>query len=466
MDISFLQLAIIVATIAIVLGAGIWSSRSVRSAEGYSLGGRSAGVSLVAGSIAGTCVGGGATVGTSQLAASIGLSAWWFSIGSGVALIIMGLFYASPLRRTSLETISQYLLLNYGKPAGTFSSVVSSLGILFSAVASTLPGIGILVALLGVPSWVAAIILMIMVAGYTFFGGMKSAGVGGILKMAIIWVSLLISGGYAVYSLHSDPVAMSAIPDGWFSIFGISTSSILVNLFSLIVGMLCTQSYIQAIFSASNPRTASVGAFAAALIAIPVGLPCAYIGMYMQAVHPEVPALLVLPTYLMNYQPVLLGSIAMGGIVLSLIGSIGGLSLGIATMLSRDIVCRAFKITSVNKQLLIARLLLLVVIACSAIIAIANADSQILFWNYLSMALRGGGIFLPLTIAVFSPHAIEPHWAVASMFLSTGSAIAAAIIGSPIHPLFIGLTVSLLLLIPGWISNNNHHTDEPIPVEE
>ena len=78
MDISLLQIIAICATIAVVLGFGIRAARSVHSTKGFSVGGRSAGVPLVAGGIAGTCVGGGATV---------GLSAWWFTIGSGVGLI-------------------------------------------------------------------------------------------------------------------------------------------------------------------------------------------------------------------------------------------------------------------------------------------------------------------------------------------------------------------------------------------
>ena len=94
----------------LTVACGIYAARSVHSAEGFSLGGRSAGVPLVAGSIAGTCVGGGATIGTAQLASTVGLSAWWFTIGVGLALIIMGIFYARPLRRSSLETIPQYLV--------------------------------------------------------------------------------------------------------------------------------------------------------------------------------------------------------------------------------------------------------------------------------------------------------------------------------------------------------------------
>ena len=161
MELSFLQLLIILLTIGIVIGIGLYAARSVHSSAGYSLGGRSASAHLVAGSIAGTCIGGGATVGTAQLASTVGLSAWWFTLGTGISLILMGLFYAKPLRRTSLETIPQYLSIHYGKSAGSFTSICSSFGMLFSAVASSLPAIAIISVLLDISSWSASLIFLL-----------------------------------------------------------------------------------------------------------------------------------------------------------------------------------------------------------------------------------------------------------------------------------------------------------------
>lgn len=461
MDISLFQLVVICATIAVVLGFGIRAARSVHSTKGFSVGGRSAGVPLVAGGIAGTCVGGGATVGTAQLAATVGLSAWWFTIGSGVGLIIMGLFYARPLRRTALETIPQFLAQNFGLTCGVFSSIVSSIGILFSAVASCLPAIYIIAAIFGIPFLPATVLLILTVAAYAFFGGMKSAGV------------------MAAHLLFADPAVAAALPEGAFSLLHGDMSHILANFSSVVIGMLCTQSYIQAIFSASNPRTASVAAFTAALISLPVGLPCAMVGIYMGAAHPEITPILSLPTYLLTEQPSLLGGIAMGGIMLSLIGSIAGLSLGIGTMLSRDIFHRArvtlrarkihklaedpasqaidiTEIPTVNhpyhlSELAVTRLIVLLTITLAAFIALANEGSQVLFWNFLSMALRSGGIFLPLSFAIFAPGTITAMSATLSMALSTAAALIAVFLGAAGNPLFFGLAVSALCLIPCWL---------------
>ncbi len=465
MELTSLHLLIIALTIAVTLGGGLYAARSVKTVEGYSLGGRSSGVVMVAGSIAGTVIGGGATVGTAQLAYSLGLSAWWFTLGSGISFIIMGLFYARPLRRTSLETIPQYLVLHYGKKAGRLASVVSSLGIFFSAVASTLPGIEIIAAILGISHWLAALLLLLLVAAYVSFGGIKSAGVGGILKMIIIWLSLLLAGFSAFSTLQAQPELIKAFPDTWFSLVGAGVGSAAANLLSLIVGILCTQTYIQAIFSASDPKTASVGAFAAALVVIPVGLPCAVIGMYMHALAPETLPILVLPTYLLRYEPVWLSGIAMGGIMLSLIGSIAGLSLGIGTMVSRDILTEYLQIKDGATLLRLNRIVVLGVLILAALVAILNEGSQVLFWNYMSMALRGGGVFLPLSLAVFSPGRLAKGWVLTSIILSTCAAMVATVIPSPVPPLFIGLGTSALLLIPAFFAQA-HQKDEPEFLED
>lgn len=71
-------------------------------------------------------------------------------------------------------------------------------------------------------------------------------------------------------------------------------------------------------------------------------------------------------------------------------------------------------------------------------------------WNYLSMALRGGGIFLPLSLAVFCPGRVAPCWGLFSIVISTAAAIAFSLLPSPpVQPLFVGLIVSAGLLAVG-----------------
>ena len=79
-----------------------YAGRNIKSAEDFSLGGRLSGPAIVSGAILGAIVGGAATMGTAQLAFCVGLSAWWFTLGSGIGLICLAAFYAKPLRRSGL----------------------------------------------------------------------------------------------------------------------------------------------------------------------------------------------------------------------------------------------------------------------------------------------------------------------------------------------------------------------------
>lgn len=221
------------------------------------------------------------------------------------------------------------------------------------------------------------------------------------------------------------------------------------NLFSMIVGVLCTQTYIQCIFSADTPITAAAGCITAALIVIPVGLPSVAVGMYMSAFDPNVVPILTLPTYFTNHASFLVGGLAMGGIVLSLISSIGGLSLGIGTMLVTDILMPILHLQDDKALLRLTKISVLSVMAAACVIAAMNRGTQVLFWNYLSMGLRGGGIFLPLTLSVFFPGHLKRGWAVLSMAGSTVAAILAVVLHLPIDSLFAGLIVSVLLILPG-----------------
>lgn len=462
MELNYVHFTSLFITVIVVIGSGIFSARTIKSAEGYSLGGRSSGVTLIAGSIAGTVIGGGATVGTAQMAFSLGLSAWWFTLGSGVGFIIMGLFYARPLRNTALETIPQYLVINYGKAAGPVASVISSIGIFLSAVASCLPGIQIIAAIFNITPWLAAIILIMLVAAYVFFGGMRGAGVSGLMKLVIIWITLFLAGATAMLALLNMPNFTTVFPAyPWFSLFGKGISASFGNLFSMIVGVVCTQTYIQAIFSASDSRTAAAGAFAAALVIIPVGLPSIAIAMFMHAAHPDVLPILVLPSYLLQYQPAWLGGIGVAGILLSLVGSIAGLALGIGTMVSKDICYELLQIKKSTTILWINRFSVLMVTLLAASIAMLHLKSQVLTWNYMSMALRGAGVFLPLTLAIFTPGRLTKGWAVASMVMSTLASIAGAtVLHVPVDPLFIGMAVSAAMIAAGLVWERKNRSTE------
>ena len=248
----------------------------------------------------------------------------------------------------------------------------------------------------------------------------------------------------SLWRLDNFAAVFPAVP--WFDMTARGLGDCIGNLGSLTVGMITTQAYIQAVYSATDARTAAVGAFAAAMITIPVGLPCVAIGMAMHAAHPDLPSVLALPVFLLTYLPSWLGGIGLAGILFSIVGSIAGLVLGIGTMIANDFGRGLFGLTEDRHVLLLNRLTVVAVVALGTAIALANPDSFILDWNYLSMGLRAAGVFLPLTLAIFWPYRLTPRWAATSMAAATVVAVIGRFgLGLTVNPLLTGLAVSAAL---------------------
>lgn len=453
MELSVIHIFSLIATLVITLLPGIIAARKIKSADDYNVGGRSAGVGLVAGSIIGTIVGGAATVGTAQLGFKLGMTAWWFTLGSGIAFLIMAAFYAVPLRRSGLTTVSEFLVVNYGKPAGWLATLSASAGIFFSIVASTLTALHLVAGIFNVSLQVAAVLIIVITAGFVFFGGLSGSGMAGIFKIVLIFATIFV-GGFLAYGdlggLQGIEQKFTAFP--WLSMFGRGVEDSLFSLCSMIVGVISTQTYVQALFSAKDSRTAAAGCVTAALVVIPVGLPSVMIGMFMHANHPEINSIDALPLYLSTYLPDWLGGMGLAAVLLSAIGSIAGLSLGIGTMLSKDIVQKLWRTATSVNLLWVSRCSVLAVTICAVIFVFFHLDSSVLEWNYLSMALRGSGIFLPLTFCVFFPGRVRASMGVASIAAGIFAACTWKYI-SPweINSLFPALVYNLIFLVIGLL---------------
>ena len=456
MKLSMVHLVSLVLTLILTMLPGIIASRRIKSADDYNVGGRSAGVGIVAGSIIGTIVGGAATVGTAQLGFKLGLTAWWFTLGSGIALLIMAAFYAKPLRASGLTTVAEFLVTNYGKPAGWLATVSSCAGIFFSIVASTLTALHLVAGIFGVNLYISALLILLITAGFVFLGGISGSGMAGIIKIILIFASIFVGGVLAYGKLGGSAGLMAALPaQPWFTLFGRGVEDGLFSLCSMIVGVISTQTYVQALFSAKDSKTAAVGCVTAACIVVPVGLPSVMIGMFMHINHPEINSIDALPLYLSTYLPDWLGGIGLAALLLSALGSIAGLSLGIGTMISRDIISKLWRSATAVNLLWASRFSVLLAAAAAIVFVFFHLDSSVLEWNYLSMALRGSGIFLPLTFCVFFPHRVRASMGVAAM----GAGIFAALFWKHISPwqinsLFPALVYNLIFLAIGLYWGN------------
>ena len=149
--------------------------------------------------------------------------------------IIMGLFYARPLRNSGLMTISEFLVVNFGKKAGPIASLSATAGIFFSIVASMLTSIHLIVGLFHVSLVAAASIIIVIVAALVFFGGINSSGMAGIFKILLVFATVFVGGILSYNDLGGLTGIRESFPAfPWLSLFGKGIEDSLFSLFSMV----------------------------------------------------------------------------------------------------------------------------------------------------------------------------------------------------------------------------------------
>lgn len=416
MQLSMVHIVTLILSVAFALWLSINAGRKVKSAEDFGVAGRSAGVSMLVGSILGTIVGGAATVGTTQMAYNAGFVGCWFTLGSLVGLWIMGLGYAARLRSVKLSTVPEFLAFNFGRQAGPVASLVACAGVFFSVVTSMITAINLFVFLFKLPVLPAMLIAGVASLLLVYFGGIGGSGLAGLFKMLLIFVAIFTAGGKAFWDLGLVSGLTAQLPASYLSLH---ITDNLMNLGGMVVGIIVTQTYVQILFSGKSDRTAMLACLIAGVICVPVGLAAALVGMFMKVAHPGIVPIHALPMYLLAYLPDWLGGLGLAALILSVLGSMAGLALGISTMLAQDVYAPWFKVQDSTRILRANRLSMVMVMVCVAVFSYYNLDSLVLFWNYLSMGLRGAGIFLPFTAALFWPKRVRGNYGIAAMVLGT-----------------------------------------------
>jgi len=454
LDLTAAHVVGIIITLMGITMVGIYSGRNIKSSADFAVGGRRAGAPIVAGTIMGTLVGGASTIGTAQLAFVYGFSAWWFNLGAGVGCLILALIFAKPLYNTNKHTVPQMLVEEFGPVAGPISSLFASLGIFLSVVAQVLSAVALLRAMLNISPLTAAIASVILMAAYVVFGGVWGTGLVGIAKLLLIYVSMLVGGVIVFFGgggLAGYKAGFPAFP--YFSLFGRGFWIDFAAGFSLIIGVLSTQTYIQAVISGRSLKDARAGALISAVVIPPIGVAGTFIGLYMRMHFPDINPALAFPYFVLKTLNPWFGGIVLAALLIATVGGGAGLALGISTIFANDIYGRYLnKEADDASRLKFTRLMIIFVLALTLVFIAGNIKSMILNWNFMSMGLRGAGIFIPLCAALFFKGRVNKNFAVVSMVMGPLSMLLGKnLLPSNIDPLFLGLAVNFIIILIGFV---------------
>ena len=439
-------------TLALMTWIGIRSGRKVKSSSDFSVGSRRAGPAIVAGTIMGTLVGGASTIGTAQLAYSYGFSAWWFTLGAGLGCVVLALFYVRPIRMSGKETITQIIASEYGNTAKAIAGISLSLGIFLNIIAQVLAGVALLVSLSGMSPFPAAVVTILCMGSFVLFGGVWGAGSAGTAKTVLLYVSVL-SGGFVALSLAGGiggvTSAFPAFP--WFSLIGRGAQVDLSAGFSLIIGVLSTQTYLQAVISGRDDRAAIQGALGSAVLIPPIGIAGILIGLFMRMAHPSIDPVTVFPQFVIMYLPPWLGGVVLAALFVAVLGTGAGLALGVGVILAKDLYAWLINPRAGDREMLLASRIAIGCVMTAALFFISgNLKSLILQWSFLSMGLRGAAVFAVLSGAIFLKGRVPWPFAVASIAAGPFAMLSWKLLfPSGLDPLIPGMAASLAMLVAG-----------------
>ena len=443
------------ATLLIIVGLSIWSGTRAKKDKRNSM-------PVVAGVITGTLVGGSSTIGTAQLAYQFGMSAWWYTLGAGISCLILALIYAKPLRRTGGSTLVGIIRSEYGPKVGMAVSVLSSVGTFINVIPQVISATAVLAVIfpaMGLEtSVIISVVFMIL---YVIFGGTKGAGIVGIVKMILIYLTMIVSAWMVLRMVGSLPAFSDMarnIPDSggirFTYLFSRGVGTDIGACLSVLLGVITTQTYAQGVLSGRTDKDGVGGALISAFLIPPIGIGGILVGLYMRAnaaLYTGVTAKTALTAFITAHMPPLPAGIILGTLFITVVGTGAGITLGISTMLTNDIFGQLIpRFRQPEAKSVLTKVMIALVLAAAGFLACGSLGDIILQFTFMSMGLRGAVVFLPLSCALWLPGRISTHYAMASVI--TGPLVV-LLFGLwkvlPFDPLFAGVGASLLIMASG-----------------
>lgn len=243
---------------------------------------------------------------------------------------------------------------------------------------------------------------------------------------------------------------------------------------SLMLGVVTTQTYAQGIWSGATTAKARRGGLYCAFLIPIIGAACTLVGMYMRghyvtsaeqqalaAAGVALPqgigvidtSLQAFPAFVIHHLPSWLGGIALGAMIVNILGCGSGLSLGAATILVRDVYPSVRSIfhkrNNSSSQLTLTRLSIVGLLTLAVAIALSVRGTFINDLGFLSLGLRAVALLWPLSFALFFPGKFQSSRIVPAMVAGTAMMLTSKLFSLPGDPVYYGLALSLAIILSG-----------------
>ncbi len=398
--------AVLLLYTALLFGIAWISSRRVHNYSDYLVAGRRLGTPLASLSLLATWFGAGTLLASAEEVRSVGLSAAALEpIGPGICLLLVGLFYAAPLRRQGLLTLGDFFAGRFGRSAEIVSAAIM-VPSFFGWIAAQF---SVLAALLGelfsIPLAAGLLLVAAVAVGYTLIGGMWSVTLTDAVQGVIVGFALVAFGvsalaelgggsawgGLARLGRETPPDLLTVVPREMTAL--LAWSGLLI---AGALGNIPGQDVLQRVFSSRSEQVAR----RACLIA--GGL---YLGLGAIPVVLGLASRLLLPGYegdmLAALGRILFSPLAALGLILlvvsALLSTVDSALISAASVLAQNLLRHPLPRVGLLR---LSRLSVLMVGAASLFYAFRGLSAYSLLEDAYELTLVG--LFVPLTAGLFS----------------------------------------------------------------
>lgn len=271
-------------TFFLIIGFGIYAGTRITKSDQWNGSDRSMGIFSVGAMLGAWQIGGMSIVGAAQNGYTMGIAGCWYSIAGGVYFLLMAAL-AKPMRKyMKASSLPVFLENRFGSSVSRIQAYIWIIfGILYipiqlktvaSIIQMVLPGIGLnMTMFIGVT----------IAAAYTGFAGMKGSDVIGRIVCIASYVLLI---GFVVTNMNKVggySGLLSKLPEGYNNLTAMPVQQIVAWSIGGALTSIVSQAALQPMFAAKSDHDASWGCVLGYVIAGPICILTAIIGMMAKA---------------------------------------------------------------------------------------------------------------------------------------------------------------------------------------
>jgi solute:Na+ symporter, SSS family len=335
-------------------------------------------------------------------------------IGLGISLLLTGLFYGKRLNKMAMLTLPDFYYRRFGNGAEGISSILMTISFIVLVAGNFAASGFILSTVLQIDFLWAMLITSIIVLVYTFAGGLFSSAYTDIfqiyLAIGAFWAAFIF---FAIGAAGIDfGTILGSAPPGYLDLSGLTDmgNGALVNWASILalgLGDIVALDFMERVFAAKDPKTASRGALWGAGLTLATVIPTSMMGIVALYLIPNLEdPFTAYPTLAINHVPYPIGAALLMGVLGASMSTANGGLLAISSVISRNIIQRDILRRMLKKPgledrklLMTTRVFTIPMMAAAFILGYLLPQPGI--YLILAFDIVFAGAFAPLTLGLF-----------------------------------------------------------------